>query len=100
MDPPILYSFTTCTSCDMTTQVIDYPDFDCDSDWFIWVPIRIPIELFRFRLEFGLSERRIITCFRNSRDMIISLKYMYVAIDECYLLHWTHTKWYSSGKCD
>ena len=45
-----------------------------DSDWFVQVPIRIPIhlsgsiDLFGSRLEFQLIDQKIIGCFKNSRD--------------------------------
>ena len=47
----------------MTARGINCLVFDWDSDWFVWILIRISIDLFGFRL----INRGIIARFRNSR---------------------------------
>ena len=51
---------------------INCPYFDWDSDWFVQVSIRIPIDLFGFQLEFWLAGQENIVCFKNSRDLKIN----------------------------
>ena len=44
MKPPILYFFTPCTSCTMTTRGISCLGSYWDSDWFVRITIKIPID--------------------------------------------------------
>ena len=57
-------SFTPCTNCTVTARGIDCSDSNWDLDWFF----RVPIDLFKFRLRFWLTDQGIIACLRNSRD--------------------------------
>ena len=55
---------------DPAMQVIDYPVSDRDFDSFVLIPIRIPIDIFGFRLWFRLTDQESIVYFKNSRDAL------------------------------